>query len=102
MIDLVQYQYFFPASRFGVGLCPVGCGHALPTERCIAGRVARALEYGVNELDMWALMDSTVHNVSETLKMWRPFIGPQRAFLAGDDDAIVRSGAGSLCWNETV
>jgi len=105
-IDLQQYQYFFDVERFGVGLCPLGCHKIpseLPSESCIAGRIARAVEYGVNELDMWALWDSTASNFSTVEQAWRPFVQPLRAFLAGDDGANAESaGARPLCWNSAA
>jgi hypothetical protein len=40
--DILQYHLFFPIERIGVGLCPLGCGHAPPTSACLRGRIAHA------------------------------------------------------------
>lgn len=103
VIDLQQYQYFFNVKRLGVGLC-TSC-HAPPTANCIAKRIALAVEYGVSELDIWALWDSTVKNFSVVEQQWRPFVAPLRAFLAGEDVYTIHGGDGksaaALCWNES-
>lgn len=102
-ISLQQYHYFFSIDGVGVGLCPVGCGHPLPTEGCVASRIAYAVKYGAAELDLWSLWDSTAHNWTEVRTAWQPWIGPLRSFLAGDDAAVAArrtgdSADGGLCW----
>ena len=98
-LDLQQYQFFFPIERVGVGFCPIGCGHRLPTEGCVEGRIAAAVAYGAAEFDVWSLWDSTARNWSAVEAMWAPFVGPFRRFLAGQTPTM---GGGPLCWNGTT
>eukprot|EP01044_Picomonas_judraskeda_P037127 COSAG03_NODE_16707_length_394_cov_0.871186_2_plen_94_part_01 len=54
-LDLNLNQLYFPIERFGVGLCPLGCGHPQPTEHCVAQRIAAAVLYGATEIDLWSM-----------------------------------------------
>ena len=51
-LDLNLYQIYFPIERYGVGLCPMGCGHPQPSEHCVGQRIAAAVQYGATELDL--------------------------------------------------
>lgn len=95
--DITQYHHFFPIERFGLGLCPWGCGHPAPTSPCVEGRIAAAVAYGASEIDLWSLWDSRAANWSVVERAWRPWVGPLRNFLAGKDPP--RPDA--LCWDET-
>ena len=112
-IDLMQYQYFFPIERVGVGMCPLGCGHSTPTTPCIASRIAAAVRYGAAELDMWALWDSTAVDWNTVRRAWKPWIAPLRSFLAGANASTIegqhqlqeqqaQAQAQELCWNDTT
>lgn len=106
-IDLMQYQYFFPIDKIGVGLCPLGCGHVQPSPHCIASRIAAAEKYGAKELDIWALWDSTASNWSVVEEAWRPWVKPLRAFLSGVDPSPQEGSPGTtgepqLCWNSSA
>jgi hypothetical protein len=100
-LGLQHYQFFWPIERLGIGMCPLGCGHVPPTQHCIAGRIAAAVEYGTNEIDLWSLWDSTAKNWSVVEQAWRPWVKPLRDFLAGSDASTIRgSDTAAVCWNE--
>ena len=61
-VDMMQYHFFFPVKRFGLGLCPLGCGHAQPTSACLESRIGHAVAYGATEIDLWSLWDSSASN----------------------------------------
>ena len=98
--DMMQYHYFFPERRFGLGLCPLGCGHAQPTSACLASRIGTAVAYGATEIDLWSLWDSTASNWTTVRDAWKPWIDPLRSFLSGDDEVSAAAAANGLCWNE--
>lgn len=99
-MDLIQYQYFFPIKRCGIGLCPLGCNHPQPTETCVASRIGAAVVYGAAQIDLWSLWDSTARNWTTVREAWQPWIAPLRRFLKGEDAQNAQSAAAGLCWNE--
>jgi hypothetical protein len=94
-LDLNLNQLYFPIERFGVGLCPLGCGHPQPTEHCVAQRIAAAVLYGATELDLWSMWDSSAANWSVVEAAWQPWIKPLRRYLAGQDEPFTEH-----CWDQ--
>lgn len=92
-LDLNLNQLYFPIERYGVGLCPLGCGHPQPTERCVGQRLAAAVQYGATEIDLWSMWDSTAANWSVVEAAWQPWIKPLQNFLAGEDQPFAEH-----CW----
>ena len=95
-LDLNLNQIYFPIERYGIGLCPLGCGHPQPTEHCVEQRIAAAVQYGATEIDLWSMWDSTAANWSVVEEAWKPWIKPLRGFLAGEDVPFTEH-----CWDET-
>ena len=101
IIDLNQYQHYFPIQHIGLGLCPLGCHTSIPSENCIRGRIQHGIQYGVNEIDLWSLWDSSVNNWSVVEKAWAPWIAPLQEFLSGSN-TIIDNTEDELCWNTTT